>query len=127
MRHHSKTHDDLPGIHIDTRSAAVFGLKPYFTLHSLKIKPLDIPCSYTTLYLKGYTSEQVLHWEVEFPLGFHDMSHVRMEEFSKRKWQELERLEIFANLHYDGGDWEFCLDDMEIEFHPILNNASIQS
>lgn len=127
MRQHSETHDDVPGIHIDARSAAVFGLQPYFTLHSLKIKPLDIPLSHTTLYLRGYTSEQVLHWQVDFPLGFHNMLHVKMEEFSKRKWQELERLEIFANLHYDGGDWEFCLDDMEIEFHSILSNVSTQS
>lgn len=120
----SEAHEDVPAIHIDVESAAVFGLRPYFTLHSLKIKPLDIPLSHTTLYLKGYTLEQVLHWQVDFPLGFHDMLHVRMEEFSKRKWQELERLELFANLHYDGGDWEFCLDDLEIEFHSILANSS---
>lgn len=125
MGDHLQTHEDIPGVHVDTRSTAVFGLHPYFTLHSLKIKPLDIPLSHTTLYLKGYTSDQVLHWQVDFPLGFHDMFHVKIEEFSRRKWEELERLEIFANLHYDGGDWEFCLDDMEIEFHSILNDASI--
>ena len=113
-------HEDVPAIHVDAKSAAVFGLKPYFTLHSLKVKPLDVPLSHTTLHIKGYTAEQVLHWEVDFPLGFHDLLHVKIEEFSKRKWEQLERLELFANLHYDGGDWEFCLDNLEIEFQSIL-------
>jgi hypothetical protein len=126
MKHSSEIHDDVPGFHVDTRSTVVFRLHPYFTLHSLKIKPLDIPLSHTTLYLKGYTSEQVIHWEVEFPLGFHDMFHAKMEEYSRRKWEKLEKLEIFANLHYDGGDWEFCLDDMDIEFHSILDSESVR-
>lgn len=127
LRYQMSRHEDVPAIHIDAKSAAVFGIHPYFTLHSLKIKPLDIPLSHTTLYLKGYTSEQVLHWQVDFPLGFHDMLHVRIDEFSKRKWQKLERLELFANLYYDGGDWEFCLDDMEVEFHSILDSKSTQN
>ncbi len=114
---HPVVHSDVPAIHIDAKSTTVFGLQPFFTLHSLKVKPLDIPLSHTTLYLKGYTNETVLHWQVDFPLEFHDMLHVKLEEFSGKKWEKLERLEIFANLHYDGGDWEFCLDDMEAEFH----------
>jgi hypothetical protein len=114
----SSMHSDVPAIHIDAKSAAVFGLEPFFTLHSLQIKPLDIPFSHTTLYLKGYTNETVLHWQVDFPFGYHEMLHVKIQEFSKREWIGLERLEVFANLHYDGGDWEFCIDDMDIEFTP---------
>lgn len=98
------------------------GLAPFFTLHSLKIKPLDIPFSYTTLSIRGYrhwTGGQRLEWHVEFPQGYHDVLHVKFEDFTKQLWDKLEMVEIYADFGWDDSDWEFCLDDIEVEFSKL--------
>jgi len=108
-----------PTIHSDVMSLRKASLAPYFTLHSLKIKPLDIPFSHTTLYIRAHQlgcDVKELKWQVDFPKGFHDMLHVKFEEFTKQKWEKLDMLEFWADFSYDGSDWEFCIDDMEIEF-----------
>jgi hypothetical protein len=59
-----------------------------------------------------------LAWSVDFPAGFHDTLHVRLEEFSMMQWKGLVRFEVEADFHFNDvemDDWEFCIDDLEVE------------
>ncbi|KIW13935.1 hypothetical protein PV08_06716 [Exophiala spinifera] len=91
--------------------------KGTFTVHGLKIKPLDLPLGFVTVHLQGTRPDATLAWEVDFPAGYHDVLDVRLQEFSGRVWHGLERLEIWADFHYNGldMDWEFCVDDIDVE------------
>ena len=95
-----------------------------FTLHALKIKPLDLPVGFVTINLRGLRSNNSippLAWSVDFPAGFHDVLVVRMKEFTKTSWEGLTRLEVWADFHngeVEMEDWEFCIDDLELEMHP---------
>jgi len=76
--------------------------------------------SAVAINLRGFRSkptEILLTWGVDFPAGFHDVLDVRLEEFSKVPWNGLEMLEMWADFHYNdvSMDWEFCLDDLDIE------------
>ncbi|KAK4934590.1 hypothetical protein LTR10_024193 [Elasticomyces elasticus] len=90
-----------------------------FTLLALKIKPLDVPLGLVTINLQGYRSgaDASLEWSVDFPAGFHDVLHVQIEEFSKQAWTGLRSVELWADFHHDTVvmDWEFCLDDINVE------------
>ncbi|KAK5268683.1 hypothetical protein LTR96_006390 [Exophiala xenobiotica] len=88
-----------------------------FTLHALKIKPLDMPLGLVTISLQGFRSGTTLNWDVDFPAGFHNVLDVRLEEFSGQVWDGLERLEIWADFQYNdvSMDWEFCVDNIEVE------------
>ena len=101
-------------------------IQPYdesqtFTVNSLKIKPLDLPVGIVRINLHGSpanSSESLLLWNVDFPAGFHDMLHVQLEEFSKVSWTGLIKLEIWAEFYYtdvEMDDWEFCIDDLDVE------------
>lgn len=105
-------------------------LEPWFTLIGCWIKPTDAPEPGTTIRLRGYkageekvegeTEEtEALEWEVEFPSGFHDMFEVRIEEFSGMKWERLRRVEIVADFGYEPLDWEFCVDDLVLQFFEL--------
>ncbi|EXJ77208.1 hypothetical protein A1O3_10366 [Capronia epimyces CBS 606.96] len=95
-----------------------------FTIHRLKLKPLNMPLGSATVYLQGSRrsskvrdADEVLNWSVDFPAGFHDVLDVRVREFSGKTWDRLEVLYVWADFHYNEVilDWEFCLDDMEVE------------
>ena len=110
----SKINEDNPSIHARNTSHM-------FTVHALKIKPLDFPVGSVTINLCGTsanTTQDPLAWSVEFPVGFHDVLHVRLEEFSRVRWAALSKLEVWATFrfrNYETDDWEFCIDDLEIE------------
>ncbi|KIX05438.1 uncharacterized protein Z518_06310 [Rhinocladiella mackenziei CBS 650.93] len=92
-----------------------------FTVHRLKMKPLDMPLGFVTIHLQGSRSSKTgssLHWSVDFPAGFHLVLDVRLEEFSKQMWNGLERLVMWADFHYNDVkmDWEFCVDDIGVDF-----------
>lgn len=97
-----------------------------FAVRSLKIKPLDLPIGFVTINLQGATtnrSTSLRKWSVDFPAGFHDVLHVELEEFSQVAWRNLTRLEVWAEFHYNDvvmDDWEFCIDEFEIELKSIL-------
>ena len=66
-----------------------------------------------------------LKWHVYFTHDYHLPLHVRMEEFSREKWDGLIEVEIRADFGEDGDvgegkgerlDWEFCLDDLVVIF-----------
>ena len=97
------------------------GLHPYFTLQSLYIKPMDAPAPGTTVYVKGYGRgrQDTLVWQVEFPSGYHLPLKVNMQEFSGEEWKEIDRIEIVADFGYDSLDWEFCVDDIELQFFAL--------
>ncbi|KAJ9613947.1 hypothetical protein H2200_002083 [Cladophialophora chaetospira] len=92
-----------------------------FSVRSLKIKPLNLPVGFVTISLEGVTSNKSashLKWSVDFPAGFHDILDVRLEEFSRVVWRKLTKVSVWAVFHYNNmemDDWEFCIDDLEIE------------
>ena len=95
------------------------GTSRMFTLHSLKIKPLDMPLSYAEINIRGLKVDNTtILWNVDFPAGFHDMLDVDIETFSKATWDKLLQLELWCDFHHAGStmDWEFCVDDLEVSF-----------
>ncbi|KAL8934892.1 MAG: hypothetical protein Q9216_005683 [Gyalolechia sp. 2 TL-2023] len=97
------------------------GLHPSFDLRSFYIKPMDAPLPGTRINVKGFRFGQgeELKWHVDFPSGYHLPFLVKMEEYSREKWEKLTRVEITADFGEDDLDWEFCLDDLELDFHNI--------
>ena len=93
------------------------GLHPYFTLHSFYIKPMDAPKPGTTIYIKGYSvkRQNPLVWHVDFPSGYHLPFFVKMQEYSGEEWKHMYKVEIVADFGYDSLDWEFCIDDLQIQ------------
>ena len=94
-------------------------LQPGFTFQKMMVKPLAAPEPGTNLSIKGYREGkgESLEWGVWFPAGFHEMFEVRIEEFSGVKWDGLRKVEVKADFGYDGLDWEFCVDDLVVEFY----------
>ncbi|EXJ83163.1 hypothetical protein A1O1_06782 [Capronia coronata CBS 617.96] len=95
-----------------------------FTIHRLKLKPLNMPLGAAKVNLQGVRrcsdgsdGEEVLDWSVDFPAGYHYALDVPVKEFSGKVWDKLETLYMWADFHYNGLelDWEFCVDDMEVE------------
>ncbi|KAL9045825.1 MAG: hypothetical protein Q9214_001197 [Letrouitia sp. 1 TL-2023] len=101
------------------------GLLPYFTLLSFNIKPMDAPLPGTLVSVKGYRQEDEeqphLEWRVDFPSGYHLPLAVKMQEYSREKWEKLHGVEIVADFGEDKLDWEFCLDDLEVQFFKAEN------
>ena len=100
-------------------SMAKDGLLPFFTLLSFYIKPLDAPPPGTTVFVKGYSYRHTmpLQWHVDVVNGYHLPLLVNMQEFSGLSWDELYRVEMWADYGEDALDWEFCVDDLEIQFY----------
>ncbi len=97
------------------------GLQPYFTLQSFYIKPMDAPEPGTTINVKGYSKrrKKSLVWHVDFPSGYHLPFLVKMEEYSGEEWNEIYKIEITADFGYDALDWEFCIDELEVQFFAL--------
>ncbi|KAL8939502.1 MAG: hypothetical protein Q9211_002708 [Gyalolechia sp. 1 TL-2023] len=97
------------------------GLHPYFDLKSFYVKPMDAPMPGTRINVKGYPAgeDEALNWHVDFPSGYHLPFLVKMDEYSRKIWEKLTRVEITADFGEDRLDWEFCLDDLELAFHKI--------
>lgn len=97
------------------------GLHPYFTLRKLYIKPLAAPSSGTTVTIKGYSlaRKDPLSWDIYFASGYHEPFEVKIQEFSKEEWDQLYGVEILADYGEDKLDWEFCLDDLEVQFFEV--------
>lgn len=101
--------------------------KGTFTLHTIKIKPLNFPINHVAVNLRGHQTPPShslvpqappLSWSVDFPAGFHDVLVVNLEDFTHHKWDNLSRVEIWADFHNAGTtmDWEFCIDDLDVQF-----------
>lgn len=102
-------------------SMAEKGLRPYFGLESFYIKPMDAPAPGTRVFVKGYTKarSEPHVWHVDFPSGFHLPFLVKMEEYSGEEWEKIYKVEIVADFGYDDLDWEFCVDDIELQFFAL--------
>lgn len=100
------------------------GLQPYFTLHSFYIKPMDAPKPGTTIYIIGYSRayQAPLTWHVDFPSGYHLPLLVKLKNYSGTEWKKLYKVEIKTDFGYDALDWEFCIDDLEVQFFTISEN-----
>lgn len=97
------------------------GLQPYFSLHSFQIKPMDAPDPGTRIWVKGYRvkKEENRKWHVDFPSGYHLPFQVDIEAFSGQTWDMLWKVEMGADFGYADLDWEFCADDLDIQFFPL--------
>lgn len=42
-----------------------------------------------------------------------------MAEDSGEKWERLCKVEVWANYGDDALDWEFCVDDLEVQFYEL--------
>ena len=63
----------------------------------------------------SYAQDEPLQWHVDFPMGYHLPFLVKMREYSRDRWEYLYAVEVFAELSVDRLDWEFCMDDLEVQ------------
>lgn len=42
-----------------------------------------------------------------------------MQEYSGEAWEEIHKVEIVADFGYDSLDWEFCIDDLKVQYITI--------
>ena len=42
-----------------------------------------------------------------------------MEEYSGEAWDNIHKVEITADFGYDSLDWEFCMDNLEVQYHRL--------
>ena len=103
------------------------GLQPYFTLKSFYIKPMDAPAPGTKVSVKGYTARKGPHmWQLDFPSGYHLPFLIKVEQYSGKEWTEIHKVEIAADFGYDNLDWEFCIDDLELQFFALPSHGPSQ-
>lgn len=120
----SRPCEDCNGAYFEIANATAMkeaGLLPCFTLHSFYVKPMDAPKPGTTVRVKGYSwsKSKPLEWSVDFPSGYHLPFLVKMREFSGVDWNEIHKIEVVADFGYDALDWEFCLDDIDVQFFAV--------
>ena len=125
----SRPRENADGASFGITSATMMaeqGLRPYFTLKSFYVKPMDAPAPGTKISVKGYTKarEEPYSWHVDFPSGYHLPFLVKMEEYSREEWKEVYKVEILADFGYDDLDWEFAIDDLEVQFFTLPVNES---
>lgn len=105
------------------------GLRPYFTLVSFNLKPLDAPSPGTSIMVKGYSharsDSDPFEWHVDFPAGFHLPFLVKMQEHSNDAWDQLYGVEILADFGEQRLDWEFCIDDLEVRFFSFNRSSEL--
>jgi hypothetical protein len=106
----------VPTIRVNDTFESVNTQRQSFTLHSMKIKPLDMPFAHASLHLRGTSRDnETVTWTVDFPAGFHAMLDVDIASFSGNPWNQLRQLELWSDFHNGYTmDWEFCLDDLKV-------------
>lgn len=111
---------------VNATSMAEEGLHPYFTLKSFYVKPMDAPAPGTKISVRGYTNvlKEPYSWHVDFPSGYDLPFLVKMQEYSSQEWRELYKVEILADFGYDDLDYEFCIDDIVVQFFALPENKS---
>lgn len=122
-RYSGSDSDGTRGAYFEITNATAMvedSLDPHFTLSKFKIKPLDSPPEPTTTLITvigyKYNSNQTVRWEVKFDQGYHNPLSVNLKEFSGENWEYLSGVEILADYGVDALDWEFCIDDLELQF-----------
>ncbi len=81
---------------------------------------MDAPPPWCTITVYGYSharnESDPFMWHIDFPAGYHLPLLVKMQEFSGEDWSQLHGVEILADFGEQALDWEFCLDDLEVQF-----------
>ncbi|KEF57485.1 uncharacterized protein A1O9_05402 [Exophiala aquamarina CBS 119918] len=99
-------------------------------LYSFSVKPLNFPINSVTFNLRGTVAvgpaspsdgaiKSDLIWRVDFPAGYHEVLNVSLRDYSHRRWNNLSRIELWADFNNADitMDWEFCIDDLELDFN----------
>lgn len=75
----------------------------------------------STISLKGHSHnrKEPFTWHLDFDSEYHLPFPVKMQENSREAWDELSKVEFVADYGEDALDWEFCIDDLEVEFFKI--------
>lgn len=55
-------------------------------------------------------------FNVTFPSGYHLPLRVNLSDFTGKRWDQLVSVQMWVEFGYDSLDWEFCVDDIEVEF-----------
>ena len=113
------------------------GLKGWFGLKSMNIKPLaapeDVAGLETVVIVRGYPApsssadskqrrseeseeKKEVTKQFDFPTGYHLPFTA---SFPEKQWRKLSKIEIWAEFGEDQLDWEFCVDDIVVEFEEI--------
>ena len=102
------------------------GLHPYFALQSFIVKPMDAPDAVISVNVTGYSHirDDPFKWHVNFPRGFHEPFLVKMKNYSGEEWKRIYGVEITADYGADALDWEFCIDDLEVQFFQYQTRLS---
>jgi len=101
-----------------------------FNLYSFRVKPLNFPINSVTFNLRGTRAVESasqtddekssdLTWSVDFPVGYHDVLNVSIREYTHYEWHNLSRVALWADFNNADTtmDWEFCIDDLEVDFN----------
>ena len=109
----------MASFEIGNTTAVEAEFTPSFDLVTFYLKPMDAPPPGTTVFVKGYSDsrEEALEWHVTFTTGYHLPLLVKLEEYSREPWDQLHKVEIWAEYGEDALDWEFCIDDLEVKFY----------
>ena len=90
---------------------------------------MDAPPPWTTVTVTGYSharnKSDPYVWSVDFPAGFHLPFLVNIKEYSREAWNQLYGVEILADFGEQKLDWEFCLDDLEVQFFQLNSSAKL--
>lgn len=95
------------------------GLFPYFDMLSFYVKPMDAPPPGSTVFVKGFSHSQrePFEWDVDFITGYHFPLLVKVQQYTGKAWNQLYKVEIWVDFGDDALDWEFCIDNLEVQFH----------
>lgn len=114
-----------------TKSRQLDNIPTTFNLYSLSIKPLAMPIDSVSdpvianLTIRGWlasaptrAADQQLVFGVKWSSGYAEPLRVdfRSYQFSKLRWEGLDRLDFAVEYGPGRLDWEFCLDDLVVSF-----------
>jgi hypothetical protein len=123
---------------VNATATKLNNLYPHFSLHSISIKPLAMPIDpvpvVANLTIRGWTAggegtDEPLVFRVGWTSGYAEPLAIDFtsKDFSKFEWKGLGLLDFFAEFGPDQLDWEFCLDDLGVEFSKSHEEEGLNS
>ncbi|KAI9675894.1 MAG: hypothetical protein M1829_003132 [Trizodia sp. TS-e1964] len=116
-----------PAITLNSSVAKIDGIQPWFALKSLKIKSLGAPPPGVSLFARGYkhgSSTNTTFWTQSYPEAFNAPTLLDSQVLTL-DWAKLYKVEFWAEFGIDFSDWEFTIDDLEVQFFPIKSTKKM--